>query len=201
MALLLLFISCHALAAHQVAEGVQGRAEQSLRSSGSFRRRRRRHHLLQFVQLPLCVGWHNDLTLFPMLPHTATKESAVVGSARRLAKHKQSGGAGDPSSGAATTAAAPGAEAAASGCCDQLPAGFSSTLPVVVVSTQVGRLASRTQVDTRRCRRRHTWRVFLGQALTGSTPEPPTPTLATPTGECTAPSTVLSNWRLCRAPR
>lgn len=60
----------------------------------------------------------------------------AVGSARRLAKHKQSSGPGDASSGAAT-AAAPGQEVSA-GCCDQLLAGFSSTLPVVVVSTQVG---------------------------------------------------------------
>ncbi len=57
------------------------------------------------------------------------------GSARSLAKHKQSGG----DSGGGT---APGAEASAAGCCDQLPAGFSSNLPVVVVSTQVSRVGS-----------------------------------------------------------
>ncbi|KAL4419190.1 hypothetical protein ABPG77_007780 [Micractinium sp. CCAP 211/92] len=52
---------------------------------------------------------------------------------------------GDPGGGTA-----PGAEASAAGCCDQLPAGFSSTLPVVVVSTQGAPLSSipKPQIET-----------------------------------------------------
>ncbi|KAL4425322.1 hypothetical protein ABPG75_009338 [Micractinium tetrahymenae] len=74
--------------------------------------------------------------------------AAPEGGARRLAKHKQ-GAVADPSGGAAT-AAAPGAEVSAAGCCAQLPAGFSSTRPVVVISTQGAPLSSipKPQIET-----------------------------------------------------